>query len=278
MKAVSMASALLVTGLLAACGGAASSPSTSSSSSCITAPSSLVSAGTLTVGSDVSYPPQEFMQQNQPVGFDLDVGAALAKKMCLKSAVVNQTFTSILPALNAQKFDVIISAMTITDARKQTVNFVPYFSAGEALVAKKGSKLHITDLSQLCGMAVAVEEGTAEKDEITTSVNPKCPSGKQVTLQTFPVDTEALQQLRKGTVDLHFTDSPVADYEVKQEPTALEVVSPVLETAPEGIAVRKDDSQMLTAVQKAFKAIESDGTYDKLLKKWGLTAGDIRKA
>src|SRR5207253_9194340 len=104
MKAVSMASALLVTGLLAACGGAASSPSTSSSSSCITAPSTLVSAGTLTVGSDVSYPPQEFMQQNQPVGFDLDVGAALAKKMCLKSAVVNQTFTSILPALNAQKF------------------------------------------------------------------------------------------------------------------------------------------------------------------------------
>lgn len=278
MKAVFMASALLMTALVAACGGAASSPGTSSSSSCVTAPSTLVSAGTLTVGSDVSYPPQEFMQQNQPVGFDLDVGTAIAKKMCLKSAVVNQTFNSIIPALNAQKFDVIISAMTITDARKQTVSFVPYFNAGEALVAKKGSTLHITDLSQLCGKTVAVEEGTAEKDEVTTSVNPKCASGKQVNLQTFPVDTEALQQLRKGTVDLHFTDSPVAAYEVKQEPDALQVVSPVLETAPEGIAVRKDDSQMLTAVQKAFKAIESDGTYDKLLKKWGLAAGDIRKA
>jgi polar amino acid transport system substrate-binding protein len=267
----------LATALLAACGGASSSPP-AANASCVTAPSSLVTAGTLTIGSDVSYPPQEFMKQNVPTGFDLDVGAAIAKKMCLTNTVVNQTFDSIIPALNARKFDVILSAMTITDARKQTVSFVPYFNAGEALVAKKGSPLHITDLSQLCGKNVAVEEGTAEKDEVTTSVNPKCPSGKQVNLQTFPVDTEALQQLRKGTVDLHFTDSPVAEYEVKQEPSALQIVSPVLETAPEGIAVRKDDTQMLDAVQKAFKAVENDGTYDKLLKKWGLVAGDIRKA
>jgi polar amino acid transport system substrate-binding protein len=267
----------VATALLTACGGATSG-APAASTSCITAPSSLVTASTLTIGSDVSYPPQEFMKQNVPTGFDLDVGGAIAKKMCLNSTVVNQTFNSIIPALNARKFDVILSAMTITDARKQTVSFVPYFNAGEALVAKKGSSLHITDLSQLCGKNVAVEEGTAEKDEVTTSVNPKCPSGKQVNLQTFPVDTEALQQLRKGTVDLHFTDSPVAEYEVKQEPTALQLVSPVLETAPEGIAVRKDDTQMLNAVQKAFKAVESDGTYDKLLKKWGLAAGDIRKA
>jgi polar amino acid transport system substrate-binding protein len=277
MKAVFMVSALLATASLAACGGAAS-PAPAATSGCVTAPGGLLTAGTLTIGSDVEYPPQEFMQQNVPVGFDLDVGAAIAKKMCLTSTVVNQTFNSIIPALNAQKFDVIMSAMTITDARKQTVSFVPYFNAGEALVAKKGSKLHITKLSQLCGRTVAVEDGTAEQDEVNTSVNPKCPSGKQVKLQTFPVDTEALQQLRKGTVDLHFTDSPVAAYEVKQEPDALQVVSPVLETAPEGIGVRKVDTQMLAAVQKAFKAIETDGTYDKLLNKWGLAAGDIRKA
>ena len=277
MKAFLTASALLATVMLAACGGTGSS-SSASSSSCIKAPSSLVTPSTLTIGSDVSYPPQEYMNQNVPTGFDLDVGAAIAKKMCLTNTVVNQAFASIIPALNARKFDVILSAMTITDARKQTVSFVPYFNAGEALVAKKGSSLHISDLSQLCGRTVAVEEGTAEKDEVTTSINPKCPSGKQVNLQTFPVDTEALQQLRKGTVELHFTDSPVADYEVKQEPSALQLVSPVLETAPEGIAVRKDDTQMLDAVQKAFKAIESDGTYDKLLTKWGLAAGDIRKA
>lgn len=268
---------LVVVVLLAACGGSSSSNSTSATKNCISAPSGLMSPGTLSIGSDVSYPPQEFMKQNTPTGFDLDVGAALASKMCLKSSVVNQAFDSIIPALNAKKFDVIISAVTITDERKQSVDFVPYFSAGEALVAKKSSTLHITDLSQLCGRTVAAEEGTAEKDEVTTSINPKCPAGKQVNLKTFQTDTEALQQLRKGTVDLHFTDSPVAAYEVKQEPDALRVVSPVLEVAPEGIAVRKDDPQMLSAVQNALKSIESDGTYDRLLSKWGVGSGDIRK-
>jgi polar amino acid transport system substrate-binding protein len=277
MKAVFTACVLLGTAFLAACGGGGGT-APAAGKSCITAPSTVVTTGTLTIGSDVSYPPQEFMKQNVPTGFDLDVGAALASKMCLKSAVVNQTFDSIIPALNAKKFDVIMSAMTITDARKQTVSFVPYFNAGEALVAKKGSSLHITNLSQLCGRTVAAEEGTAEKDEVTTSVNPKCASGKQVNLKTFQTDTEALEQLRKGTVDVHFTDSPVAEYEVKQEPGALKIVSPVLEVAPEGIAVRKDDTQMLDAVQKAFKAIEGDGTYHNLLVKWGVADGDIRKA
>jgi polar amino acid transport system substrate-binding protein len=278
MKAILTASALLATALLTACGGAASSPPATGKTCSVKAPSSLVAPGTLTIGSDVSYPPQEFMKQTVPTGFDLDVGAAMAGKMCLSNTIVNQTFSSIIPALNAKKFDVILSAMTITDERKQTVSFVPYFNAGEALVAKKGSKLHITDLSQLCGKTVAVEEGTAEKDEVTNTVNPKCAPNQQVTLKTFSVDTEALEQLRKGTVDLHFTDSPVAAYEVKQEPTALQVVSPVLEVAPEGIAVRKDDAEMLNAIQQAFKAIENDGTYDRLLKKWGVASGDIRKA
>src|SRR2546423_1748980 len=159
MKAVLTASVLLATALLAACGGGGSS-APAAGKNCLTAPGTLVTPGTLTIGSDVSYPPQEFMKQNTPTGFDLDVGAALASKMCLKSSVVNQTFNSIIPALNARKFDVILSAMTITDARKQSVNFVPYFNAGEALVAKKGSSLHITDLSQLCGRTVAVGKCT----------------------------------------------------------------------------------------------------------------------
>jgi polar amino acid transport system substrate-binding protein len=278
MRAVFAPAVVLAAVLLAACGGTGSSSSSSGTKSCISAPSSLVTPGTLTIGSDVSYPPQEFMNNNKPTGFDLDVGAAMASKMCLKNAVVNQTFSSIIPALNAQKFDVILSALSITDERKQSVNFVPYFKAGEALVGKKSSSLHITDLAQLCGHSVAVEEGTAEKDEVNSSVNPKCPAGKQVNLKTFQTDTEALEQLRKGTVDLHFTDSPVASYEVKQEPDQLKTVSPVLEIAPEGIAVRKDDSQMLSAVQKAFNAIEGDGTYGNLLHKWGLESGDVRKS
>ncbi|MGH7777359.1 MAG: ABC transporter substrate-binding protein [Candidatus Dormibacterales bacterium] len=280
-----MASALVAAGLAAAaCGGTGGqSPSaggTPKTSSCITAPGDLVNGGSITWGSDVSYPPQEsfpISAPTTPTGFDIDVAAAIAKKMCLQSQVVNQGFDGIIPALGAKKFDAIISAMTVTADRSKVVSFVPYFNAGEALVATSTSSLNITDLSQLCGRSVAVESGTAEESEIKTSVDPKCGAGKQVNLKVFPVDTAALAELRKGGVDVHFTDSPVAEYEVKQS-SDLKVVSPVLETAPEGIAVRKDDPKLLQAITKAFKAIEKDGTYDQLLTKWGLTAGDIRKA
>lgn len=275
--------AALAAGIMAtACGSGGQAPSAGSSpsTSCVSAPSDLVNPGSLTWGSDVSYPPQEFFPPSAPTtpsGFDLDVAAAIAKKMCLQSQVVNQGFDGIIPALTAKKFDAIISAMTITSDRSKVVSFVPYFNAGEALVATSSSTLHITDLTQLCGRSVAVESGTAEESEIKTSVDPKCPSGKQVNLKVFPVDTAALAELRKGGVDVHFTDSPVAEYEVKQN-TDLKVVSPVLETAPEGIAVRKDDTKLFDAITKAFKVIEQDGTYSQLLTKWGLGDGDIRKA
>ncbi|MGH7903967.1 MAG: ABC transporter substrate-binding protein [Candidatus Dormibacteraceae bacterium] len=265
---------------IAGCGSAGQPAAPSSpSASCIKAPSGLTNSGALTWGSDVSYPPQEFFNPNAPttpVGFDIDVAAAIAKKMCLQSQVVNEGFNGIIPALNAKKFDAIISAMTITSDRSKSVSFVPYFNAGEALVATSSSSLHITDLAQLCGKSVAVESGTAEESEVKTTIDPKCGSNP-VTLKVFPVDTAALAELRKGGVVLHFTDSPVAEYEIKKN-SDLKIVSPVLETAPEGIAVRQDSPQLLTAMKAAFKALEADGTYTRLLNKWGLASGDIRKA
>lgn len=269
-----LAAALLFVPAIGACGG-----SSSGSGSCtpsVKAPAGLVNSGSLTIGSDMSYPPQEF-NPNNPSGFDLDLGRALAHEMCLQTKFVNQGFSGIIPALNAHKFDVIISAMTITDARKQVVNFVPYFNAGEAVVAQKSKHLRITDLTQLCGLTVAVEDGTAEEDEAKTSINPKCPAGKPINLKVYPTDTDAFAQLLKGTVDVHFTDDPVAYYDAKRN-SSLEVVSPVLETAPEGIAMRKTDTALFDAIQSAFSKLESNGTYSSLLKSWNLSNDDIRKA
>ena len=245
--------------------------------------SDLFTAGTLTVGSDISYPPQEYFDpagSTNATGFDMDVAKAMAAQMGLKFTAVNTKFASIIPSLTAKKFDIIMSAMTISDERKQQVQFVPYFVAGESFVVAKGSSAHPTKLEDLCGQNVAVEKGTAEEteanDQNDAAKSGKCASNK-IKLSSFDTDTEALTQLKKGTVAIHFTDSPVAGYELSKDST-LAISGAVIETAPEGIAVRKDDSAMLTAIQKAFKAIEDDGTYDSLLSKWGLKDGDIRKA
>jgi polar amino acid transport system substrate-binding protein len=261
---------------VAACG----SSSTSAGSGTITPPpdSALFTAGTLTFGSDVSYPPQEYFDpagSTNSTGFDIDLGKALAAKMGLKFSAVNQAFAGIIPALDAKKYDAIISAMTINSDRTPKVDFVPYFVAGESFVIKKGASYKPTKLEDLCGHKVAVEDGTAEKDEANglNDAGKACANNK-VTVQVFTVDTEALAQIKKGAVDVHFTDSPVAGYEVKRD-SSLAISGSAIEVAPEGIAVRKGDAAILNPLKAAFKALQDDGTYKSLLQKWGVTDGDI---
>jgi polar amino acid transport system substrate-binding protein len=262
---------------ITACG---SSSSTSSGTAKVTPPpdSALFTPGTLTFGSDVSYPPQEYFDppgSTNVTGFDADLAKALADKMGLKFAILNQAFNGIIPALDAKKYDAIISAMTINSDRTPKVDFLPYFVAGESFVIKKGASFKPAKLADLCGHKIAVEDGTAEKDEANglNDAGKTCASNK-VTVQVFTVDTEALAQIKKGSVDAHFTDSPVAGYEVKKD-NNLTIAGSAIEVAPEGIAVRKGDTAILNPLKAAFKALQDDGTYKSLLTKWGVTDGDI---
>lgn len=282
--------------VISACGGSSSSTATSNcpqpaaSVSTKTAPppsSDLFASGTLTMGSDISYPPQEFYPDGcngkDADGFDIDLGKALAARMGLKFAAVDTKFDGIIPALTTKKFDVLMSAMTITDDRKKAVQFVPYFSAGESFVTTSDSKKSPQELKDLCGLKVAVEKGTTEESDATDANDPAkngvCAKNPiDFKNSDFDKDTQALAALKKGTVDVHFTDSPVASYELLKNSGFKITNTKIQSTAPEGIATRIDDAAMFTAVQTAFKAMKADGTYKNLLTKWKLEAGDIDKA
>ncbi len=272
--------ALAAAVMLTACGSTSTTPTGTAT---VSPPpdSELFTAGTLTIGSDVSYPPQEFFPVGSTTadGFDIDVGKALANEMGLKFAVVNTPFDGIIPALNSKKFDIMISAMTITDARSKVVDFIPYFVAGESFVVAKNATITPAKLEDLCGKKVAAESGTAELDEANglNKAGGACASNHVKTV-TFQKDTEALTELKKGNVDIHFTDSPVAAYEVLKDPSNLKISGGIIEVAPEGIAVRKGDAPIEDAVKAAFAKMKSDGTYANLLTKWNVSDGDITKA
>lgn len=267
--------------LLAACGSTTTTPPAGSAKVSPPPNSELFTAGTLTIGSDVSYPPQEFYPTGSttPDGFDIDLGKALAKEMGLNFAVVDTPFTGIIPALNSKKFDIMISAMTISDARKTAVDFIPYFVAGESFVVAKNSTLNLTKLSDLCGKKVAAESATAELDEANglNKAGAACANNK-VKVTSFQKDTEALTELKKGNVDVHFTDSPVAAYEVLKDSSNLKLSGGIIEVAPEGIALRKNDAALADPIKAAFEMMKSDGTYAAVLAKWNVSDGDITKA
>jgi len=237
----------------------------------IPAPSKLVAAGTLTVGSDASYPPQEYIDAGgNAVGMDIDIGNEIASRFGLQPKVVNFKFDDIIPALNAGQFDIVISAMTITDDRKKVVDFVAYFDAGQAVLVKKGNPKNIKTLDDLSGLTAAAEQGTTEEQTLKDENDKLSKAGKpKINVLTYPADTDAVQQLQVGRADATLHDSPVAAYYAKLNPD-FEVAIPDFDSAPEGIAVAKNNADMLTAINKAIDAMKSDGTLDAIKAKWGV--------
>lgn len=274
---------VLLSMLLAACGSTSSSTTTGGSSKpAIAAPSDLLTSGVLTVGSDTTYPPQEFPDVKNPgsyTGFDIDLITAIAQKMGLKAQIQKADFGTIITSLGTKRFDVVISAVTINDDRKKIVDFVPYFNAGESLLVQKGNPKNLKTTADLCGQDVGVQKGTVEQDDLTTANTACKKAGKAgINVTVLQDQTAVVQLLATNRVVATYQDSPVTDYYLKLNSGQFEVGGSVVNAAQEGIAVRKGDTSMFNAVQSALKSVQSDGTYKNLISKWGVTSGAIALA
>ncbi len=237
----------------------------------VPAPSKLVSGGTLTIGSDVSYPPQEYMDaSNNAVGFDIDVATEIASRMGLQPKVVNFNFNDIIPALNAGQFDIVISAMNITPERSNAVNFVQYYAAGQSVLVAKGNPKNIKTLDDLSGLTVAVQQGTTEQDSLTAENTKLTQANKtKINVLVYGTDTDAVDQLRVGRADAAMDDDPVAAYYAVLNPN-FQVAIAAYTPQDEGIAIAKTNTDMQTAVTKAVSDMKSDGTMDAIKAKWML--------
>ena len=227
--------------------------------------------GVLKVGSDIAYAPFEFFKEGTqvPDGLDVDLTNALAQRLGVQATFHNTRFDGIIRALKSKRFDIIMSAMTITDERTREIEFVPYYATptmGTAVLVPKGNPRRIRRLTDLCGLRVAVQEGTVQVEEVKSIV---CTQKMKINLSTFHKNPEAVQQLKLGRVDALLADLSVAAFDAKQANGELELVPNRFKYAPYGIGLRKDSTQLKTALTQALQAIRGDGTYDSILKKWG---------
>lgn len=258
-------------------------PSAARAACPVAAPAGLVSPGRLSFGT-TNPPPAPGLKPINLAGFEYDFSVALARTMCLKPAYTVLAFAGLFPALEAHKFDLAIAGIGITPQRAQSFAFVPYFLGGIRLLVRKGSGLFFQDEQQVCGHSIAVLAGSVEARDIA-QYKPACPPGKAMTVRILPSNNEIVEQLRKGTVQVAFLDwAPVADI-VARNPGDFAIGSPILTGEPpgeprhrDGLMLRKGDAALKQAVTEAIGKLEADGTYDKLLAKWGLQEGDIRKS
>jgi polar amino acid transport system substrate-binding protein len=293
--AIAVAGALLLT----SCGdqtdkeGSSSSSSSSSAPLAAKLPADIRNAGVIKVGSDIAYPPVEYMQGGKAVGIDPDLAVALGKQLGVRFQFQNGKFDSLIVGLQAKRFNVIMSAMNDTKARQEGidsdtgkkagsgVDFVDYFTAGTSILVQKGNPKGIKSLDDLCGKVVALQRGTTSEG-IAKAQSKKCTKdgGKAITLQTFDTDPEALLRLKQGASVADLNDFPVAAYNAKTSGGGkdFEVVGDQIEAGPYGIAVGKDNTQLSDALQAAMDAIIKNGEYTKILEKWNVTDGAVTEA
>ena len=257
-------------------------------------PTLLAQKGKLLICSDLPYPPMEFFDENgNPTGSDIEMGTEIANRLGLQAQIVNSVFDTIIAAVTSGKCDIIISDQNITAERQKQVSMIPYFQAGQSMLAAKGNPMNINTPTDLCGQSVAAESGTTEVDYLQGTGDYKgkglpadcAAAGKKApTVVVTQKDTDALQQLQASKVAVYFADTPVAAYYVVQHPDQFQLVGQVVDPAMVGISVPCGQADCTNApltplgqaVQTALKSMMADGTYAKILNKWNLSSGAIK--
>jgi len=249
-------------------------------------PPEIAKAGEIKVGSDIEYPPVEFFEEGtqKAIGIDPDLAAAMGKQLGVKFRFINDTdFAGIIAALKSGRFDIIMSAMNDTQERRDSgVDFVDYYIAGTAMLVKKGNPEKFASLDDLCGKTVAVQKGTVQESDTLPAVTKKCTDASKAAVKvlSFEKDTDALQQVKIGRASAIVEDSPVASYNAKTagHGADFEVIGQITDVGQYGIAIPKEKTQLRDAIQAALKAVIADGTYDKVLGKWGASSGALKTA
>ena len=242
-------------------------------------PESVTKDGKLTIGTNPSYAPAEFLDADgkTQIGYDMDLARAMGNIFGLDTEIVSSNFDTIIPAIGS-KYDLGIAAFTITKERMESVDFVSYFTAGMGYAVAAGNPKNV-DENDLCGLNVAVETGTVEEEAINkTAKQCKADGKKDITIQSSKQQTDATTAVVTGKADVFFADSPVVGYAIAQTDGQLEQLGKDFDEVPNAIAIKKGDSQTTEAVQKAMQKLMDDGTYTKILQHWGVESGALDKA
>ncbi|XAS66054.1 ABC transporter substrate-binding protein [Micrococcaceae bacterium Sec5.7] len=240
-------------------------------------PEKMKSAGVLNVGMANNYPPNEFKDgDGKPAGWSVDLTNALGQKLGLKVNFDIGTFDNILPAIKAGKDHMGMSSFTDTPEREKQTDFINYFSAGIQWASAKGKTV---DPDNACGLKVAVQATTYEDTHEVPAKSKACTDAGKPAITIFKYDAQdqATNALAVGQVEAMSADSPVTLYAISQTKDKLQTAGDAFEVAPYGIPVAKD-SEFAPVLQQALQALIDDGSYTKILTKWGVQSGGVKTA
>ncbi|MFJ1545680.1 ABC transporter substrate-binding protein [Streptomyces sp. NPDC088246] len=240
-------------------------------------PAGVRASGTFTIASSIGSPPgATYLEDGRTVaGTDIDLADAVARKLGLKPKREVASFEAILPALGSGKYDVGTGNFGVTEERRKAIDFVTYINDGQGFAVRDDSKLKkVTDLTQLCGLTVGTGAGTTF--EVTLEENRHLCSDagrKPYEVKTYSDQGAIWGSLQQGRSDVVMSTINGLRYAVEQQEGVRFLNE--FKRLDVGFAFKKG-TPLAPAFQAAVNGLKADGTYDRILKKWGISASAIK--
>ncbi|MDR6759171.1 polar amino acid transport system substrate-binding protein [Mycoplana sp. BE70] len=230
----------------------------------------LLEEGKLKAGSDLIYPPYNYLEDSVAKGFDADILALIAPKMNVEVEFLDTRFASLIPGLRAKKYDMIASALYVTAERAKVIDYVPYALSGASLVVRSDSQAAPKVPEDLCGSRVGSQQGAAWIPAMKALSEEKC-GGNAIIIQEFGTSAEAGQALFSNGVDVQIVDAGVGKAAVDASNGRLKVSSEtMLYPIVIGFGVAKGNTELAKAIESGLADIKASGEYQELLTQYNL--------
>ncbi len=236
-------------------------------------------ARTFTLAVSLGSPPDDFRDaKGETVGWEIDIMRAATQALGLQLDIRPTTFDSLIPGLQAKRFDGATGQMGVTDAREKVVDMVGTLTGNELFAALAGSDLKVDGLDDLCGVAVGTTRGSREM-VFAEDHQPKCAASgrKPINALAFSDGNGAAEALMSRRVNLYWLGSTAISYFVAQSRGRTKVVGSYTDMSYLGVALPKG-SDLAAPLQAAIQHLIDDGTYGKIVAKWGLESNAVKQA
>jgi polar amino acid transport system substrate-binding protein len=240
-------------------------------------PAAIAEAGTVSVATNAPYPPFiDFVEEGNLEdfkGLDYDLVTAIAAKLGVTAPFQQQPFDGLIPGLQSGKYDAIVGGITDNAERQEVAVFVDYSASGTGILVAKGNPEGIANLSSLCGKEVAVQKATTQVGLLSDFSEKECGSSP-IKVTEYPQNTDALTALLAGkAAAIAATKVNMVDI-AKENPDKVELVEDPeapngYAASPNGIGFLKSEQELATAFQSGLQSLMDDGTYLKILAKYG---------
>jgi len=222
--------------------------------------------GVIKIGMMGTYAPYNFLNDKKEMdGFDADISKELAKYLGVEPEFIAQEFSGMIPSLQAGKFDIVVSQMTITDERKEQMDFTQPYITNEVKVIVVENNSDIKEKEDFVGKNIGVGLGTNDETYLRTVLTPEI---GDFTIKTYDDVITSLKDLDAGRIDATINNLYALKPIINENGFKIKAVGEPVKADPAGVAAKKGNEELIAALNEALTQIKEDGTYNEIFKKW----------